>query len=45
LHYLNTERRDIIYGLNTLGDYELSFALADQYNAKFIQIDYFPAGN
>lgn len=39
LQYLCQYKRDVTYGLNVLGDYELAFKLAITYGAKFIQID------
>lgn len=37
--YLYQFKKDIIYGVNCLWDYQISFELAKLYNAKFIQID------
>ena len=39
LNYLNTEKSDLIYGVNCLNLDVLGFELAEKYNAKFIQFD------
>lgn len=39
LKWLYENMPDALYGVNILGDYETAFALANQYRAKFIQID------
>lgn len=39
LHYIYNERPNIGYGVNVLKDYKISFKLANEYKAKFIQID------
>lgn len=39
LEYIANYRKNVIYGVNILGDYKRAFALADTYHAKFIQID------
>lgn len=39
LRYLRSYRKNIIYGVNVLGDYFKSYELADTYGASFIQID------
>jgi hypothetical protein len=39
LSYLSNYHKDIIYGINILGNYRKAFELVDKYKAKFIQID------
>ena len=39
LAWLSENMPDAVYGVNILGDMETAFALANLYNAKFIQID------
>lgn len=39
LEYLQSFRSDAVYGLNYLRDYQTAFELAEEYKAKFIQID------
>ncbi|KLV73661.1 BtpA/SgcQ family protein [Citrobacter portucalensis] len=39
LHYLDSNRIDIIYGVNLLDDDRKGFELAKKYNASFIQLD------
>ncbi|MFK9092188.1 BtpA/SgcQ family protein [Bacillus salipaludis] len=39
LRYIYAERKNIIYGLNILKDDHKSFELANQFEAKFIQLD------
>lgn len=39
LKWLHSTHPDAIYGINILGDAELSFQYAEQYGAKFVQID------
>ncbi len=39
LAWLNENMPDAVYGVNILGDMETAFALANLYNARFIQID------
>ena len=39
LEYLQSQYKDYVYGVNILGNSELAFQLANEYNAAFIQID------
>jgi uncharacterized protein len=39
LAYLYEKRRELIYGVNILGNFFTAFNLANKYQAKFIQID------
>ena len=39
LKWMQKAHSDSIYGVNILGDYEEAFELADEYGARFIQID------
>ena len=39
LEYLCSQYKDYVYGVNILGNSELAFSLAREYNAAFIQID------
>ena len=39
LSWLHEEMPHVIYGVNILGDDESAFEIADQYDARFIQID------
>ena len=39
LSYLDVNRKDVVYGVNVLHSYKQTFLFAEEYNAKFIQID------
>ena len=39
LAVLQSEYRDVVYGVNILGDYPAAFRLANRYGASFIQVD------